>query len=121
MSDVVKLYKAGTSIDVTLTLDSNLHITKLEATYKETKKTKGSLTKVRYNKTDKEGSITIDKDSTYSFTDKDDVDIRIDKKSYSLKELYDLFTKAEDDKTTIEVEVTLDNKGNLTKITGSTK
>lgn len=121
MSDVVKLYKAGTSIDVTLTLDSNLHITKLEATYKETKKTKGSLTKVRYNKTDKEGSITIDKDSTYSFTDKDDVDIRIDKKSYSLKELYDLFTKAEDDKTTIEVEVTLDNKGNLTKITGTTK
>ena len=121
MSDVVKLYKAGTSIDVTLTLDSNLHITKLEATYKETKKTKGSLTKVRYNKTDKEGSITIDKDSTYSFTDKDDVDIRIDKKSYSLKELYDLFTKAEDDKATIEVEVTLDNKGNLTKITGSTK
>lgn len=121
MSDVVKLYKAGTSIDVTLTLDSSLHITKLEATYKETKKTKGSLTKVRYNKTDKEGSITIDKDSTYSFTDKDDVDIRIDKKSYSLKELYDLFTKAEDDKTTIEVEVTLDNKGNLTKITGSTK
>lgn len=121
MSDVVKLYKAGTSIDVTLTLDSNLHITKLEATYKETKKTKGSLTKVRYNKTDKEGSITIDKDSTYSFTDKDDVDIRIDKKSYSLKELYDLFTKAEDDKTTIEVEVTLDNKGNLTKITDSTK
>ena len=76
---------------------------------------------MRYNKTDKEGSITIDKDSTYSFTDKDDVDIRIDKKSYSLKELYDLFTKAEDDKTTIEVEVTLDNKGNLTKITGSTK
>lgn len=121
MSDVVKLYKAGTSIDVTLTLDSSLHITKLEATYKETKKTKGSLTKVRYNKTDKEGSITIDKDSTYSFTDKDDVDIRIDKKSYSLKELYDLFTKAEDDKATIEVEVTLDNKGNLTKITGSTK
>lgn len=121
MSDVVKLYKAGTSIDVTLTLDSNLHITKLEATYKETKKTKGSLTKVRYNKTDKEGSITIDKDSTYSFTDKDDVDIRIDKKSYSLKELYDLFTKAEDDKATIEVEVTLDNKGNLTKITGTTK
>lgn len=119
MSDVVKLYKAGTSIDVTLTLDSSLHITKLEATYKETKKTKGSLTKVRYNKTDKEGSITIDKDSTYSFTDKDDVDIRIDKKSYSLKELYDLFTKAEDDKATIEV--TLDNKGNLTKITGSTK
>ena len=121
MSDVVKLYKAGTSIDVTLTLDSSLHITKLEATYKETKKTKGSLTKVRYNKTDKEGSNTIDKDSTYSFTDKDDVDIRIDKKSYSLKELYDLFTKAEDDKATIEVEVTLDNKGNLTKITGSTK
>ena len=121
MSDVVKLYKAGTSIDVTLTLDSSLHITKLEATYKETKKTKGSLTKVRYNKTDKEGSITIDKDSTYSFTDKDDVDIRIDKKSYSLKELYDLFTKAEDDKATIEVEVTLDNKGNLTKITDSTK
>ena len=121
MSDVVKLYKAGTSIDVTLTLDSSLHITKLEATYKETKKTKGSLTKVRYNKTDKEGSITIDKDSTYSFADKDDVDIRIDKKSYSLKELYDLFTKAEDDKVTIEVEVTLDNKGNLTKITGSTK
>ena len=76
---------------------------------------------MRYNKTDKEGSITIDKDSTYSFTDKDDVDIRIDKKSYSLKELYDLFTKAEDDKVTIEVEVTLDNKGNLTKITGSTK
>lgn len=121
MSDIVKVYKAGTSIDVTLTLDSSLHITKLEATYKETKKTKGSLTKVRYNKTDKEGSITIDKDSTYSFTDKDDVDIRIDKKSYSLKELYDLFTKAEDDKVTIEVEVTLDNKGNLTKITGSTK
>ena len=121
MSDVVKLYKAGTSIDVTLTLDSSLHITKLEATYKETKKTKGSLTKVRYNKTDKEGSTTIDKDSTYSFTDKDDVDIRIDKKSYSLKELYDLFTKAEDDKATIEVEVTLDNKGNLTKITGTTK
>ena len=121
MSDIVKLYKAGTSIDVTLTLDSSLHITKLEATYKETKKTKGSLTKVRYNKTDKEGSITIDKDSTYSFTDKDDVDIRIDKKSYSLKELYDLFTKAEDDKVTIEVEVTLDNKGTLTKITGSTK
>ena len=35
--------------------------------------------------------------------------------------MYDLFTKAEDDKATIEVEVTLDNKGNLTKITGSTK
>lgn len=121
MSDIVKLYKAGTSIDATLTLDSSLHITKLEATYKETKKTKGNLTKVKYDKTDKEGSITIDKDSTYSLTDKDDVDIRIDKKSYSLKELYDLFTKAEDDKTTIEVEVTLDNKGNLTKITGTTK
>ena len=121
MSDVVKLFKAGTSIDATLTLDSSLHITKLEATYKETKKTSGTLTKVTYSRTNKEGTIVIDKDSTYSLSDDDDVTIRVDNKSYTLKELYNLYTQAQDDKTTITVSVTLDNKGNLTKITATTK
>lgn len=121
MSDIVKLYKAGTTIEATLTLDNSLHITKLEATYKETKKTKGTLTKVTYSRTNKDGTIVIDKDSSYSLSEDDNVTIKVDNKSYTLKELYNLFTQAQDDKTTITVEVTLDNKGNLTKITGTTK
>ena len=121
MDAVTKLFKAGTAIEATLTLDSSLRITKLEATYQETKKTKGTLTKVRYSRTDREGDIVIDKDSTYTLSDSDDVDIRIDRKAYTLKQLYDLFTQAETDKTTIEIEVTLDSNGKLTKITGTTK
>nr|WP_294682513.1 S-layer homology domain-containing protein [uncultured Anaerotignum sp.] len=123
INDVVKIFKSGATIDATLTLDSNLHITKLEATYKvvEKKKTEGKLTKVKYDKDDNSGSITIDKDSTYKIADGDDVDIRIDKKSCTLKQLYNLFTDSEKDDTVIEVEISLNSKDNVSKITGTTK
>lgn len=123
INDVVKIFKSGATIDATLTLDSSLHITKLEATYKvvEKKKTEGKLTKVKYDKDDNSGSITIDKDSTYKIADGDDVDIRIDKKSCTLKQLYNLFTDSEKDDTVIAVEISLNSKDNVSKITGTTK
>lgn len=123
INDVVKIFKSGATIDATLTLDSSLHVTKLEATYKvvEKKKTEGKLTKVKYDKDDNSGSITIDKDSTYKIADGDDVDIRIDKKSCTLKQLYNLFTDSEKDDTVIEVEISLNSKDNVSKITGTTK
>lgn len=120
MDAVTNLFKAGTTIEATLTLDSSLHFTKLEATYKETRKTSGALTNVKYYKADNSGYITIAKDSTYDIADGDNVKITIDKKSYTLKQLAALFTESQDNKTTITVQVTQDTKGNLATITGTT-
>ncbi len=117
---VTTLFKAGTTVEATLTLDNSLHFTKLEATYQETRKTKGELTNVKYYKADNSGYITIAKSNTYNIADGDDVKITIDKKSYTLKQLYTLFTESTDNKTTITVEITLDSKGNLATITGTT-
>lgn len=120
---LVKLFKDNATITATVTLDSNYRVTKLVATYEEEKKeekaTKGALTKVKYDEDDDDGYIVIEKNSTYKIDDADDVDIEIDKKEYDLEELYDLFTDCEKNKETIQVEVTLNSKGKLTKIKGT--
>ena len=121
---LVTLFKDGTTMKATLTLDGNTRITKLvveaaassdEATAKATE---GTLTKVTYDDDDDDGSIVIDKTSTYKFND-DDVSIKIDDKNYDLEDLYELFEDCKDDGKTIEVELTLNSKGKLTKIVGT--
>lgn len=122
------LFKAGTKMQATVTLNGDLRATKLVVTAElepekteeeKNKKTKGELTKVTYDSDDNDGSITIAKTSTYKIDDADDVKITIDKKSYTLKKLKTLLEECKDDDKTIEVKVTLDSKGELTKIEGN--
>ena len=122
VDELVKLFKAGTTLNATVTLNGDYRATKVEVTYEakdEEKDTKGKLTKVKYDEDDNDGSITIDSKHTFTIEDGDDVDIEIDKKDYDLEELYDLFTDCEKDDKTIEVEVTLNKDDEVTKIKGS--
>ncbi|MBQ7758598.1 S-layer homology domain-containing protein [Anaerotignum sp.] len=124
VSELLTLFKDGGTITATLTLDSNTRVTKLAATSDDTEKTteketEGTLTKVKYDEDDDDGYIVINKTSTYTIDDAGDVDIEIDDDEYDLEELYDLFEECEEDDKTIEVEVTLNSKGKLTKIVGS--
>ena len=121
---LVTLFKDGATVTVVLTLDSNTRITKLVATADEAedengKATEGKLTAVKYDEEDDDGSITINKNSTYKIKDAGDVDIEIDGDDYYLDELKDLLEECEDDDKVIEVKLTLNSKDELTKIKGS--
>lgn len=133
ITKVADLFKAGTKMQATVTLNSDSRAVKLaitadslksdstdeDKTTTTNKKTKGELTKVTYDSDDNDGSITIAKTSTYKIDDADDVKITIDNKSYTLKKLKTLLEECKDDDKTIEVKVTLNSKDELTKIEGS--
>lgn len=126
VSELVSLFKEGSKITATLTLDSNNRITKLVATSEDAeeekkddeKDTEGTLTKVKYDEDDGDGYIVINKTSTYKVDDIDDVDVEIDDDEMDFEELFDLFEECEDNDEAIEVEVTLNSKGELRKIIG---
>ncbi len=130
---LVTLFKDGTEITAVLTLDGNPRITKIAATSdveeeESGKLTKGELTKVTYDDEDDDGTITIEKTSTYRVND-DDVSIEIleedaddddDYTDYDISDLYDLFKDLDDDQV-IEVELKFDRNNDLYKIIGEVK
>lgn len=123
---LVTLFKDGAEMNATLTLDGNTRITKIVATAEEaeeeeeeTSATKGTLTAVKYDDELNNGSISINKKTTYKIKNANKVEIEIDGKDYTLEELKDLFDECKKDDQTIEVKLTLDDKDQLTKIKGS--
>lgn len=122
---LVTLFKDGTEMKATLTLDGNTRITKLAVTAEEEesdeKLTEGELTKVVYDDEDGDGSITIEKNSTYRIDDVDDVDIEIDDEEIDFEELYDLYKECKDEGDVIEVELTFDRNDDVSKIIGEVK
>lgn len=123
ISEVVTLFKEGSTLQATVTLDNNNRVTKLTVTAEDVasnkKATEGTLTGVTYDDEDNDGTITIEKTSTYKIDDADDVDIEIDDEEYDLEELDELFDECKDDDKVIEVELTLNSKDEVTKIKGS--
>lgn len=124
-TELATLFKNGSTLNATLTLDSTSRITKMVVTAESTdtetdKPTKGTLTGVTYDEDDNDGSIKLDKKYTYTIKDADDVSIKIDGKTYDLEELDEYLDECDDDDITIKVTLTLDSKGKLTKIVGTT-
>lgn len=112
-AELVKLFKNGTTIKATLTLDSNTRITKLVATA-DTKATEDDLTGTI--KSLSKSSIKIGS-NTYKIDDSSSVSVKIDgstKKFSDLKEMYD-------DGETITATLTLDKDDYVTKIVATTK
>ena len=121
---LVTMFKDGSTLNASLTLDGNTRITKLAVTAEvkassSEKLTEGKLTKAYYDDEDEDGYIIVGSTSTYRIDDVDDVDIEIDGKEYDLDELVDLLSDCKKDGTYIDVDLTLDSKDNLTKIKGS--
>lgn len=112
-AELVKLFKNGTTIKATLTLDSNTRITKLVATA-DTKTAEEDLTGTI--KSLSKSSIRIGS-NTYKIDDSSSVSVKIDgstKKFSDLKEMYD-------DGETITATLTLDKDDYVTKIVATTK
>lgn len=112
-AELVKLFKNGTTIKATLTLDSNTRITKLVATA-DTKATEDDLTGTI--KSLSKSSIKIGS-NTYKIDDSSSVSVKINgstKKFSDLKEMYD-------DGETITATLTLDKDDYVTKIVATTK
>ncbi|MCI5680213.1 MAG: S-layer homology domain-containing protein [Bacteroidales bacterium] len=112
-AELVKLFKNGTTIKATLTLDSNTRITKLVATA-DTKTAEEDLTGTI--KSLSKSSIKIGS-NTYKIDDSSSVSVKIDgstKKFSDLKEMYD-------DGETITATLTLDKDDYVTKIVATTK
>lgn len=125
VSTLAQLFKNGTEMQATVTLEGANRITKIAVTADEDddeeddeKDTKGTLTKVKYDEDDGDGSITINKTSTYKIDDVDDVDVEIDDDEMDFEDLYDLFQECEDNDEVIEVKITLNSKGEVRKIVG---
>ncbi len=112
-AELVKLFKNGTTIKATLTLDSNTRITKLVATA-DTKTAEEDLTGTI--KSLSKSSIKIGS-NTYKIDDSSSVSVKINgstKKFSDLKEMYD-------DGETITATLTLDKDDYVTKIVATTK
>lgn len=125
VSELVTMFKDGAAMTASLTLDGNNRITKLaveaEEEESEEKLTEGELTKVVYDDEEYDGSITIEKNSTYRIDDVDDVDIEIDDEEIDFEELYDLYKECKDEGDVIEVELTFDRNDDVSKIIGEVK
>lgn len=124
-TELATLFKNGSTLNAVVTLDSTSRITKMVVTSDSTdtetdKPTKGTLTSVTYDEDDNDGTIKLDKKYTYVIKDADDVTIKIDGDKYDLEELDEYLDECNDDDITITVTLTLDSKGNLTKIVGTT-
>lgn len=124
-TELAALFKNGTTLNAVVTLDSSSRITKMVVTSDSTstetdKPTKGTLTSVTYDEDDNDGTIKLDKKYTYVIKDADDVTIKIDGDNYDLEELDEYLDECDDDDITIKVTLTLDSKGKLTKIVGTT-
>ena len=121
---LVTLFKDGSVMKAALTLDGNTRITKITVTAEEPEKekdsaTEGTLTAVKYDEEDEDGSITLNKKTTYKIDDPDDVDIEIEGKEYDLEGLKKLYDKCKSNDEVIEVKLTLNSKDELTKIKGT--
>lgn len=110
-AELVKLFKNGTTIKATLTLDSNTRITKLAATA-ETKTDDLEGTIKSLSKT----SIKIGSTS-YDIDDYKDLTVKIDGKT----EDYDVLKELFDDDETITATLTLDKDNYVTRIDATTK
>jgi len=126
VSDIAALFKDGQAVTATLTFDSSNRIIKLDASVASTststaaKETSGVLTKVRYDEFDDDGSIDINKKSTFGL-EPDLLSITINNKDYDLDDLYELWQECEEDDMIITVELTLDKDGDVRKIVGKVK
>ncbi|MBQ7102482.1 MAG: S-layer homology domain-containing protein, partial [Anaerotignum sp.] len=123
---LIDLFKTGTAINASLTLDSDARITKLAATSEkvleetEEKDTEGTLTTMKYDDEDDDGKITLNGKSTYN-VENDYVSIEIDDEDYDLEDLYELYKECKDDDKKITVKLTLDKDGDIRKIVGKIK
>ena len=130
VAEVSDLFKDGSTIQATLTLDSNNRITAFAATCtdaaeeKEELLTKGELTKVTYNDDKDSGTITIDNKSTHRIKDTYSVDIYVtidgDEDDYDYDDFYDLYQDCKSKKKTITVELTMKD-GEVDKIEATVK
>ena len=123
VAEAAELFKNGTAMKATVTLNSDSRVVKLAVDADDVKSgkkaTEGKLTGVSYDDDDNDGTITLEKTSTYKIDDADDVEIEIDGKDYDLEELDELFDECKDDDKIIEVKLTLNSKDEVTKIKGS--
>lgn len=113
VADLVKLFKNGTTIKATVTLDSNTRITKLVATA-DTKTTEENLTGTI--KSLSKTSIKIGSNS-YDIDDYSKVTVKINSSSKDFSDLQDLYKDGE----TITATLTLDKDNYVTKIVATTK
>ena len=128
VTEVLELFKNGSTVNATLTLDSNNRITKMVVTAnipaeKQEKDTEGIITNITYDDDDGDGKLEINDDSVYRVDYVDDVDIEItdedgDENEYYWEDLVDLFEECEDDDKVIEVELSFYSDGDLKKIVG---
>lgn len=112
-ADLTKLFKDGTKITATLTLDSNNRITKLVATA-DTKANEEDLTGTI--KSLSKTSIKIGSNS-YDIDDYRDITIKINGSTKDFDDLKELY----DDDETITATLTLDKDDYVTKIVATTK
>ena len=130
VTEVAELFKDGSAMEATVTLNESNRVTKLTVTSDSAKKedtkkdTKGTITDMYYDDEDEDGKIEINDKSVYHVSDVNDVTIKIededgDEEEYDWEELLELFEECKDDDKEIEVELTLNSKDKLTKIVGS--
>ena len=126
VANLVSLFKEGTAINATITLNSDARITKLAATTSSSvtettaKETEGKLTNVKYDEDDDTGRIEINGKSSFK-VENSRTKTEINGEKSDLEALYDLFKDCKKDDKVIYVEVTLNDDGEVRKIIGKVK
>jgi len=125
ITEIVDLFKAGSAMSASLTLNSDTRVTKMTVTSdsaesKEEKDLEGKITKFRYDDDDDDAQITLNSNSTWS-VDGDYVLIEIDDEDLDLDELYELFKETKDENKVINIEISLDTRDKVRKIVGEVK
>ena len=125
IAEVVELFKEGTVLNASLTLNSDTRITKMVVTAasveaKEEKDMVGKITKFKYDADDDEAQISINDTAAWK-VDGDYVIIEIGDEDMDLDELYDLFKEAKDQNKVLYVEIALDSRDKVRKIVGDVK
>ena len=110
IDDLIELVKDGENIEAEITADKNGYVTKITAETVEKKALEGTVTGLTSSK------ITIKVDGkTYSYyllDDTDDIEVKLDGKTVDFDDLKDEY----DDDETLEVELKLNSKKEVTEI-----
>lgn len=115
IDDLIELVKDGENIEAEITADKNGYVTKITAETVEKKALEGTVTGLTSSK------ITIKVDGkTYSYyllDDTDDIEVKLDGKTVDFDDLKDEY----DDDETLEVELKLNSKKEVTEIKAETE
>ena len=115
IDDLIELVKDGENIQAEITADKNGYVTKITAETVEKKALEGTVTGLTSSK------ITIKVDGkTYSYyllDDTDDIEVKLDGKTVDFDDLKDEY----DDDETLEVELKLNSKKEVTEIKAETE